>query len=116
LTRAPRPRECAVRRHEPRQHGRNEFAGFESFSRRLARDASGSYLRCVAGAPALPKYAKCGLRHLGYAKDGMTAPGFRAAASPILNESGQWSADATGAQLANVEGNAVRRAYARAEG
>jgi integrase len=45
----------------------------------------------------------------------MTAHGFRAAASSILNECGQWNPDAIEAQLAHVEGNAVRRAYARAE-
>jgi integrase len=55
------------------------------------------------------------LRRLGYAKDEMTAHGFRAAASSMLNESGLWNPDAIEAQLAHVEGNAVRRAYARAE-
>ncbi len=54
-------------------------------------------------------------RRLGYAKDEMTAHGFRAAASSILNESGIWNPDAIEAQLAHVEGNSVRRAYARAE-
>jgi hypothetical protein len=43
-------------------------------------------------------------------KDDMIAHGFRAAASSILNESGQWNPDAIEAQLAHVEGNAVRRA------
>jgi len=33
----------------------------------------------------------------------------------MLNESGEWNPDAIEAQLAHVEGNAVRRAYARAE-
>ena len=55
------------------------------------------------------------LRRLGYTKDEMTAHGFRAAASSMLNESGKWNADAIEAQLAHVEGNLVRRAYARAE-
>ena len=55
------------------------------------------------------------LRRLGYAKEVMTAHGFRSAASSMLNESGKWNADAIEAQLAHVEGNAVRRAYARAE-
>jgi L-lactate dehydrogenase len=41
LTRALRPRECAVGRHEPRQHGRNELGGLESFSRRLTREGLG---------------------------------------------------------------------------
>ena len=55
------------------------------------------------------------LRRLGYAQDEMTAHGFRAAASSVLNESGLWNPDAIEAQLAHVEGNSVRRAYARAE-
>jgi integrase len=55
------------------------------------------------------------LRRLGYAADVMTSHGFRAAASSMLNETGKWNADAIEAQLAHVEGNSVRRAYARAE-
>jgi integrase len=55
------------------------------------------------------------LRRLGYSKDEMTAHGFRAAASSILNESGNWNPDAIEAQLAHVDGNSIRRAYARAE-
>jgi integrase len=55
------------------------------------------------------------LRRLGFKQDEMTAHGFRSAASSILNESGLWSADAIERQLAHVEGNAVRRAYARAD-
>jgi integrase len=55
------------------------------------------------------------LRRLGYAQDEMSAHGFRAAASSMLNESGKWNADAIEAQLAHVDGNLVRRAYARAE-
>jgi integrase len=55
------------------------------------------------------------LRRLGYKKDEMTSHGFHAAASSILNECGLWNPDAIEAQLAHVERNAVRRAYARAE-
>jgi integrase len=55
------------------------------------------------------------LRRIGYTKNEMTSHGFRAAASSILNESGKWNPDAIEAQLAHVEANAVRRAYARAE-
>jgi integrase len=55
------------------------------------------------------------LRRLGYTKEEMTSHGFRAAASSILNECGKWNPDAIEAQLAHVEGNAVRRAYARSE-
>ncbi len=53
------------------------------------------------------------LRRLGYGQDEMTSHGFRASASTLLNESGKWSADAIERQLAHVESNNVRRAYAR---
>jgi integrase len=55
------------------------------------------------------------LRRLGYHKSQMTAHGFRAMASTLLNESGKWHPDAIERQLAHVEGNNVRRAYARGE-
>ncbi len=55
------------------------------------------------------------LRRLGYGKDEMTGHGFRAAASSLLNECGKWNADAIEAQLAHVENNSIRRAYARAD-
>lgn len=55
------------------------------------------------------------LRRLGFTKDEMTGHGFRSAASSMLNESGLWSADAIERQLAHVDGDSVRRAYARAD-
>ncbi len=55
------------------------------------------------------------LRRMGYAQDEMTAHGFRATASTLLNESGLWNPDAIERQLAHVEGDDVRRAYARGE-
>jgi integrase len=55
------------------------------------------------------------LRRLGYAQDEATAHGFRASASTLLNESGQWGEDAIERQLAHIESNQVRRAYARGE-
>lgn len=55
------------------------------------------------------------LRRLGYDKDQMTAHGFRAMASTLLNEMGIWNPDAIERQLAHVESNDVRRAYARGE-
>jgi integrase len=55
------------------------------------------------------------LRRLGYAKDEATAHGFRASASTLLNESGLWNADAIERQLAHLDSNQVRRAYARGE-
>ena len=67
------------------------------------------------GRPLSENSLNAALRRLGYTKEEMTAHGFRAAASSILNECGLWNPDAIEAQLAHVEGNAVRRAYARAE-
>ena len=45
----------------------------------------------------------------------MTTHGFRAMAASLLNEMGTWNPDAIERQLGHVEGNDVRRAYARAE-
>jgi integrase len=55
------------------------------------------------------------LRRLGFKQDEMTAHGFRSAASSILNESGLWNPDAIERQLAHVDNDSVRRAYARAD-
>ncbi len=55
------------------------------------------------------------LRRLGYTKDEVTAHGFRASASSLLNESGKWHPDAIERQLSHIESDEVRRAYARAE-
>lgn len=53
------------------------------------------------------------LRRMGFTQDEMTAHGFRATASSILNERG-FPPDVIEAALAHVEPNAVRRAYNRA--
>jgi integrase len=53
------------------------------------------------------------LRRLGYAKDEHTGHGFRSSASSMLNASGLWHADAIERQLAHVDADSVRRAYAR---
>lgn len=55
------------------------------------------------------------LRRLGFTKHEMTAHGFRSAASSMLNECGIWNADAIERQLAHVDSDSVRRAYARAD-
>ena len=54
------------------------------------------------------------LRRLGYAKDEMTAHGFRSIASTLLNEQG-WHPDLIELQLAHKERNKVRAAYNRAQ-
>lgn len=53
------------------------------------------------------------LRRLGYAGDEMTAHGFRAMASTLLNESGKWNPDAIERALAHKVGDGVRSAYHR---
>src|SRR5580704_7024013 len=55
------------------------------------------------------------LRRMGFKNEDMTSHGFRASASSMLNESGLWNADAIERQLAHVDGDSLRRAYARAE-
>lgn len=53
------------------------------------------------------------LRRLGYATDEMTAHGFRAMASTLLNESGKWHPDAIERALAHGDTDKVRAAYHR---
>ncbi|NBW77158.1 MAG: DUF4102 domain-containing protein [Sphingomonadaceae bacterium] len=53
------------------------------------------------------------LRRLGYASDEMTAHGFRAMASTLLNESGKFSPDAIERALAHGDSDKVRAAYHR---
>jgi integrase len=55
------------------------------------------------------------LRRMGFQNKDMTSHGFRASASSILNESGLWHPDAIERQLAHVDADSIRRAYARAE-
>lgn len=52
-------------------------------------------------------------RRLGFAKDEVTAHGFRATASTLLNESGKWNPDAIERALAHGDSDAVRGAYSR---
>ncbi|WP_372916667.1 tyrosine-type recombinase/integrase [Sandarakinorhabdus sp.] len=54
-----------------------------------------------------------GLRRLGYTGDEMTAHGFRAMASTLLNESGKWHPDAIERALAHGDSDKVRAAYHR---
>ncbi len=53
------------------------------------------------------------LRRLGYTTDEMTAHGFRAMASTLLNESGKWHPDAIERALAHSDNDKVRAAYHR---
>lgn len=54
-----------------------------------------------------------GLRRLGYTSEQMTAHGFRAMASTLLNESGKWHPDAIERALAHGDSDKVRAAYHR---
>jgi integrase len=54
------------------------------------------------------------MRRMGYTEEQVTAHGFRATASTLLNESGLWSKEAIERSLAHVEKDSVRRAYNRA--
>jgi len=54
------------------------------------------------------------LRRLGYAKDEMSAHGFRGMASTILHEQG-WQTEYIELQLAHMEGNQVKAAYNHAQ-
>lgn len=54
-----------------------------------------------------------GLRRLGYATDEMTAHGFRAMASTLLNESSKWNPDAIERALAHGDSDKVRAACHR---
>jgi integrase len=55
------------------------------------------------------------LRRMGFSKDEMTSHGFRASASTMLNESRKWLPDVIERQLAHLDSNEVRRAYARGD-
>jgi integrase len=68
----------------------------------------------TASRPMSAGTINAALRRLGYAKDEMTAHGFRALASTRLNELG-WEPDVIERQLAHAERNKVRAAYNRAE-
>ena len=53
------------------------------------------------------------LRRMGYSNDTVTAHGFRATASTLLNQSGKFSPDAIERALAHQDPDSVRRAYNR---
>ena len=63
--------------------------------------------------PMSENTVNAGLRRLGYTTDQMTAHGFRAMASTLLNESGKWSPDAIERALAHGDSDKVRAAYHR---
>ena len=79
---------------------------------------AGKYVFPSARGPARPMSnmtINAALRRLGYEQGEHCAHGFRAMASTLLNESGQWPRDVIELQLAHQERNKVRAAYNRAE-
>jgi len=78
---------------------------------------SGRYLFPSLRTPARPiseNTLNAALRRLGYGSEEMTAHGFRAMASTLLNERG-FAPDVIELQLAHAERNKVRAAYNRAQ-
>lgn len=68
------------------------------------------------GNPARPmseNTANAALRRMGFAANEMSAHGFRAMASTLLNESGKWHPDAIERALAHKDADKVRAAYHR---
>ncbi len=74
---------------------------------------SGGEGRKIEQRPLSENTINSALRRLGFTSAEMSAHGFRASASTMLNESGKWSPDAIEAALAHQDADAVRRAYAR---
>lgn len=66
------------------------------------------------GKPLSENTVRMAIRSMGFDNDTMTAHGFRAMASSLLNEQG-WRPDVIERQLAHVEGNSVRAAYNRTD-
>lgn len=63
--------------------------------------------------PMSENTVNAGLRRLGFTGDEMTAHGFRAMASTLLNESNKWSPDAIERALAHKDRDTIRAAYHR---
>jgi len=63
--------------------------------------------------PMSENTVNAGLRRLGFSGDEMTAHGFRAMASTLLNESAKWHPDAIERALAHGDTDKVRAAYHR---
>lgn len=66
-----------------------------------------------ATRPMSENTVNAALRRLGFTGDEMTAHGFRAMASTLLNESGKWSADAIERALAHKDRDPIRAVYHR---
>ena len=85
---------------------------------RAARDLTGGgrVILAALGKPDRPmseNTVNLALRRMGFGSDEMTAHGFRALASTLLNKSGNWSPDAIERALAHKDVDRVRAAYHR---
>jgi len=81
-----------------------------------ALSGNGQFVFPALGKPKKPMSENtitAALRRMGFGADEMTAHGFRAMASTLLNESGKWSPDAIERALAHKDGDQVRAAYHR---
>lgn len=81
-----------------------------------ALSGGGRFVFPALGKPAKPmseNTANAALRRMGFGPDKMSAHGFRAMASTLLNESGKWSPDAIERALAHKDNDQVRGAYHR---
>ena len=67
------------------------------------------------GRPISENTFNAALRRLGFSSDEMTAHGFRAMASTLLNQSGKWRSDVVERALAHGDRDKIRAAYNRAE-
>jgi integrase len=67
------------------------------------------------GRPISNNTMNAALRRLGYSHDEMTAHGFRAMASTLLNQCGKWRPDVIERALAHGERDKIRAAYNRAQ-
>lgn len=81
-----------------------------------ALNGEGRYVFPAIGArerPLSENTVLSALRRMGFAADEMSAHGFRAMASTLLNESGKWTPDAIERALAHQDRDVVRGTYHR---
>lgn len=88
----------------------------EIFGKARELSGNGHYVFPAQGARGRPlseNTVNSALRRMGFEADEMTAHGFRAMASTLLNESGKWHPDAIERALAHRDTDHVRGTYAR---
>ncbi len=86
------------------------------FAEARTLSGGGRFVFPALGKPMKPmseNTATAALRRMGFGANEMTAHGFRAMASTLLNESGKWSPDAIERALAHKDGDHVRGTYHR---